>query len=146
MTPRNRRRLTRSSSSVEAEVLEPGPVEPAHVHLVEVPIRFQPRNRLSACRSKSDQQRLSSPPVARPAAQQTVPKSPQSVNHSKQLEHMCRVVPLRRRELPALVRDRMLQALVFRVQLRQDRRDGIFAGICRKHRWAGRVECVQYWS
>ena len=73
-----------------------------------------------------------------------MPKSPQGVNYSQQLEDMRRLVLLRRCELPALIRYRMLQALV--ILLRQDRRDGDAADIRRKHRLAGRIEREQHWS
>ena len=71
--------------------------------------------------------RTSSPPVAAPrrpadSAEKSAVREPQPAARAHR-----RVVPLRRRELPALVRDRMLQALVIR--LRQDHRDGDIAAV-----------------
>ena len=62
----------------------------------------------------------------------------QAVYHRKQFEDVRRVVPLRRRQLAALVRHRMLVTLVIR--LRQDRGNRDVACVRRQHLSAGRIK------
>jgi hypothetical protein len=65
-----------------------------------------------------------------------LPEHTQRVHHRQQLEDMRRVVPLRRRQLAALVRHRVMVPLV--VRLRQDRGNGNIAGVRRQHSAVGR--------
>ena len=67
-----------------------------------------------------------------------MPEHAQRVYHRQQLEDMRRVVLLRRRQLAALVRHRVMLPLV--VWLRQDRRHGDVARVRRQHRTAGRIK------
>ena len=76
-----------------------------------------------------------------PDPRQVVSKRAQRVHHREQREDLRRVVPLRRCQLAALVRHRMLVALVIR--LRQDRGNRDVACVRRQHRAAGRVKGAQ---
>jgi hypothetical protein len=80
---------------VEAVVLDF--VEPADVHLVQMPVRLEPRDRLVVC------PQVKVGPAAllagRSAAQQVVPEYSKGVNHRQQLQDMCWIVPLRRSQL-----------------------------------------------
>ena len=93
-------------------------VEPADVHLVEMPIRFQPRDRLIVCPQVEVGPAICGSRCPAAYWQQIVQKSPLGVNNSQQLEDMPRFVLLASGS-PALVRDRMLQALVIRLRLRR---------------------------
>ena len=101
-----------------------------------MPVRLEPRDRLVV------RPEVKVGPAARqtrpPAAQEVVPEHAQRVYHCQQLEDMRQVVLLRRRQLAALVRHRVLVPLV--VWLRQDRRDSNVARVRREHSALGRVE------
>ncbi len=92
-------------------------------------------------KSESDQQ-----PAGRgaPATQQVVPEHAQRVYHRQQFEDLCRIVMLRHRQLAVFVRHRVLVPLV--VWLREDRRDGDIARVCRQHRAAGWGEDAKHRS
>ena len=79
-------------------------VETADVHLVRMFIRLEPRDRLVVLPQVKVGPTAQRPRC--PAAQQVVSERAQVVYHRKHLEDVPQVVPLRRRQLAALVRHR----------------------------------------
>ena len=72
-----------------------------------------------------------------------MPEDAKCVDHSQKLKDMGGVVPLRRRQLAALIGHRVLLAVI--IGLRQDSRHGKAAGVCCQHRSATRIEGSQHW-
>ena len=126
---------------VEVEVLNL--VEPTDVHLLQMQVRLQPRDRLLVC----PQVKIRPAPLlpGRRAAEQVVSEHQQRVDHHQQLQDMLRVVPLGRRQhatLSSLKRHQTLQALV--VWLRQDSHYCEVACVSSQDLAAGRVKHAQH--
>ena len=105
-----------------------------------MPVRLEPRDRLVV----GPQFKIRPAPrrPGRPAAEQVVSKHPQGVDHRQQLQDVCRVVPLGRRQLAILVHHRLLPALV--VWLRRDSRYAEVAGVSSQDRAAGGIKRAQH--
>ena len=117
----------------------PDRVERAGMHLVRMPVRLKPRDRLLV-RSRVEVGAAALRP-RRPASQQVVPKRGKCMHHRAQFDDVRRVAPQpppRRSQPAALVRNRVLVPRV--VRLRQYRRKVDVACVRRQRRAAGRVE------
>ena len=117
---------------VKVEVLNL--VEPAHIHLVQMSVCPKPRD-LLAVRSQVEVGPAACWP-RRPAAQQVVLKYAKCMHNHKQFEDMRLVGPLRRCQLAALVRMRVL--VPRNVWLSQYSSNGDVSCVCRQQRTAVR--------